>query len=65
MSHNHRLIRIRELIQLTGLSKSYVYQLVKQNAFPKPIKLVEGGIASAWVLSEINAWIDSRIADRK
>lgn len=64
MSDN-RLIRIKELIKITGLSKSYIYQLAKENHFPKPIRLVEGGIASAWVLSEINSWIDSRIADRK
>lgn len=64
MSDN-RLVRIKELIQLTGLSKSYIYQLAKENHFPKPIKLIEGGMASAWVLSEVNAWIESRIADRK
>lgn len=62
---DHRLLRIKEVIKLTGLSKSYVYQLVKGNLFPKPIRLVEGGTASAWLLSEVNAWIESRIAARK
>lgn len=61
---SNRLIRIKELIKLTGLSKSYIYQLAKENQFPKPIKLIEGGTASAWVLSEVNAWIDSRIQER-
>ncbi|WP_417706509.1 helix-turn-helix transcriptional regulator [Rheinheimera aquimaris] len=60
-----RLIRIREVISLTGLSKSYLYQLSNSGHFPKPVKLVEGGTASAWLLSEVNDWIESRVADRK
>ena len=64
MSDN-RLVRIKEVLKLTGLSKSYIYQLAKENLFPKPIRLVEGGTASAWLLSEVNSWIERRIADRK
>ncbi|MAD74117.1 MAG: hypothetical protein CML20_04845 [Rheinheimera sp.] len=64
MSDN-RLIRIREVINLTGLSKSYLYQLSNSGNFPKRVKLVEGGTASAWLLSEVNDWISSRVANRK
>lgn len=60
-----RLIRIREVISLTGLSKSYLYQLSNSGNFPKPVKLVEGGTASAWLLSEVHDWIESRVANRK
>ncbi len=60
-----RLIRIREVTSLTGLSKSYLYQLSNAGHFPKPIKLVEGGTASAWLLAEVNDWIESRVAARK
>lgn len=60
-----RLIRIREVTSLTGLSKSYLYQLSNSGQFPKPIKLVEGGTASAWLLAEVNDWIESRVSARK
>ena len=59
-----RLIRIREVIQLTGISKSYIYQLVNQGIFPKSIQLIPGGTSVAWIEGEINEWIDSRIQER-
>lgn len=63
-NNSKRLIRIRDVIQLTGISKSYIYQLVNQNLFPKSIQLVPGGTSVAWVKSEVLDWIDDRIAQR-
>ena len=63
-NNSKRLIRIREVIQLTGISKSYIYQLVNQNLFPKSIQLVPGGTSVAWVESEVHDWIDTRIEFR-
>ena len=59
-----KLIRIRSVVNLTGLSKSYVYDLCKKGLFPKSIQLVPGGTSVAWVESEIKEWIDSRIQER-
>jgi len=59
-----RLIRIREVIRLIGISKSYIYQLVSQGKFPKPVTLVPGGKSVAWLESEVLEWIDSRIQAR-
>ena len=59
-----KLIRIKSVIELTGLSKSYVYDLSTRNLFPKSIQLVPGGTSVAWVESEVLAWIDSRIVSR-
>ncbi|NRP10610.1 MULTISPECIES: AlpA family transcriptional regulator [unclassified Marinobacterium] len=56
------LLKLTDVIAATGLSRSYIYHLAKQGAFPKPIKLSER--SSAWVQSELEAWIDSRIALR-
>lgn len=58
------LIRIKQVQQITGLSKSYIYQLCKQNLFPKSVPLIDGGTAVAWVKSEINDFINSRIKAR-
>ena len=59
-----KLIRIRSVTNLTGLSKSYIYDLCKKGLFPKSIQLVPGGTSVAWVKSEIMDWIDSRIQER-
>ncbi len=59
-----KFIRIRSVIELTGLSKSYIYDLCNKSLFPKSIPLVPGGTSVAWVESEIQDWIDSRIQER-
>lgn len=59
-----RLIRIREVMNLTGLSKSYIYQLTAKGQFPIRVNLVKGGTSVAWLESEILAWIDERLTDR-
>jgi len=59
-----KLLRIKQVQQITGLSKSYIYQLCNQNQFPKSVQLVAGGSSVAWVESEILEWIDSRIKAR-
>ena len=59
-----KLIRIRSVINLTGLSKSYIYELCKKGLFPKSLQLVPGGTSVAWVEGEINEWIDARIQQR-
>ena len=59
-----KLIRIKSVIELTGLSKSYIYDLSSRGLFPKNLSLVPGGTSVAWVKSEVLAWIDSRIQSR-
>jgi prophage regulatory protein len=59
-----RLIRIKKVVELTGISKSYIYGLCNKNLFPKSVPLVKGGSSVAWVESEILDWIDSRISER-
>ncbi|MBV1882257.1 MAG: AlpA family transcriptional regulator [Pseudomonadales bacterium] len=59
-----KLIRISKVVQLCGISKSYIYQLCSKNLFPKSIQLVPGGSSVAWVEEEVLAWIDSRIEER-
>lgn len=64
MKHS-RLIRIREVMNLTGLSKSYIYHLTAQKKFPSRISLVKGGSSVAWLESEILEWIDERLIERE
>jgi prophage regulatory protein len=57
-----RLIRLKEVKYYSGLARSTVYKYVAAGTFPKPVPL--GGRAVAWVQGEVEAWIDSRIANR-
>jgi len=59
-----KLLRIKQVQELTSLSKSYIYQLCNKNQFPKSVPLVKGGTAVAWVESEILSFINSRIKAR-
>lgn len=56
-----KLIRIKQVQEMTGLSKSYIYQLAQQELFPKSILLIEGGSAVAWLESSVISWITSRV----
>lgn len=52
-----RLIRLPELTQRLGLGKTTIYALIKQNAFPKPVKV---GKASLWSSRSVSEWISHR-----
>jgi predicted DNA-binding transcriptional regulator AlpA len=56
-------LRWPQVAQIVGLSRSRVHALVAEGKFPKPIKL--GTRASAWIESEVHAWIKSRINDSR
>ena len=43
----------------TGLSRSTIYQYVKDGAFPKPVRL--GLRAVGWLESDVSAWIATRV----
>jgi prophage regulatory protein len=51
---NDRLLRLVQVLEITGLSKAMVYRLVSQGQFPEPCK--PGGNASRWVESEVRIW---------
>ena len=56
------LNKLPEVLAKTGLSRAHLYALAQKGAFPKPVKLSER--SSAWVESEVQDWIDARIAAR-
>lgn len=59
---SQQLIKLPDVIELTGLSSSSVYRLSASGSFPSPIKLTPGGRSSAWVADEVNQWVADRIA---
>ncbi|WP_338491445.1 AlpA family transcriptional regulator [Erwinia aphidicola] len=61
MSQN--LIRMSEVLRRIGLGKAWVYKLISQGVFPKPVKI--GSRSIAFVESEIDEWINQRIAESR
>ncbi|MCW1971437.1 UNVERIFIED_ORG: prophage regulatory protein [Pantoea agglomerans] len=57
------LIRMSETTRRTGYGKAWIYRLISQNKFPKPIKI--GSRAIAFVESEVEEWIEQRIAESR
>lgn len=54
------LLRLPRVKEKVDLSKSQIYALINAGSFPAPVKLSER--CSAWVESELDEWIESRIA---
>ncbi|CAM4182847.1 helix-turn-helix transcriptional regulator [Vibrio neonatus] len=57
-----RLVRMPEVLRITGLSKSSVYDRMNRGLFPKSVSL--GGRSIAFVESEVNQWVNSQISQR-
>jgi len=51
---NTRLLRLREVMDIVGFKHSYIYALIKENKFPKPVKL--GPKSVVWLSTQITAW---------
>ncbi|WP_300493169.1 AlpA family transcriptional regulator [uncultured Methylophaga sp.] len=57
---SEQILKLPDVIKITGLARSTVYKLINENRFPKQIKLTS--FSSGWLQSEISQWIDERIA---
>jgi prophage regulatory protein len=60
---NSEFIRLPQVLHLTGLKRTSIYKLMKNNAFPQPILF--GARRIAWRHSDIQSWIESKIQARK
>lgn len=70
--YSRRILRIKQVIDRTGLSRSTIYDRINSKSprydpsFPKPIKLNANASSNTgavgWLESDIEAWIEQRIA---
>lgn len=58
-----RILRLREVVDTTRLSRTTIYTLVQNGEFPRPLRL--SSRASGWLLSEIQEWLGSKANLRK
>ena len=56
-------LRLPKVKAVTGLSKSSLYELIRANSFPAPVRL--GARTVAWVASEVKEWAAERILDSR
>jgi prophage regulatory protein len=57
-----KFIKLKDVVDRTGLSKSSIYARAAVGTFPKPVSL--GCATSRWVDVEIDEWITAQIAAR-
>ena len=53
-----RLLRRREVEQITGMGRSSIYRLMQAKEFPRPVRV--GPAAVRWRASDITGWVESR-----
>lgn len=53
------LLRRPEVLRRCGISNTTLHRLIHSDDFPRPVQLGERSVA--WIESEIDAWIESRI----
>ncbi|MFZ2587543.1 MAG: AlpA family phage regulatory protein [Alphaproteobacteria bacterium] len=57
-------LRIWQMCQLTGFSKSKVWELAKSDpTFPKPSKI--SSRVTVWNAAEVRAWLDAKVGGRQ
>lgn len=56
------MLRLRDVIKKTGLSRSSIYKYVSTGRFPKPVHLGERTVA--WVENEIEDWLMAKVNER-
>ena len=57
----NKILRLPAVLELIQLSRSTVYAMLKNDDFPKPLKL--GPRARAWRLEDVENWLEGRRRD--
>ena len=60
--HKHpiRILRLAQVLQVTGLGKTTLYDLQSQGAFPMRVKITEHSVG--WVEQDVQSWLERRVA---
>jgi len=57
-----QILRMPALTKKVGLSHDAIYDSIARGTFPRQIKIAPQ--ASGWVESEVDTWLESKIAER-
>lgn len=59
---SRKILRLPEVISLTGLSRTTIYEYVSRGIFPAQIRL--GPRTIGWFEAEVEEWLMQRAAER-
>ena len=59
LSKTKVILRLRDVIARTGLSRSTIYLRMSEGSFPSAISF--GGRSIGWLEAEVDAWVDACI----
>ena len=54
-----KILRLKQVIEITGLSRSTIYAYISDGFFPKQIAIGERAVG--WLSDDIEQWIQERI----
>ncbi len=54
----NRMLRREEVLKFSGLSRSTLYEMIRNRTFPAPVRI--GARAVGWRESEVVSWLESR-----
>ena len=57
-----KIIRLKQVMETTGLARSTIYKFIAAGTFPKSVPL--GGKSVGWVDEEIQEWVKAKIEER-
>lgn len=57
------ILRLPQVIQVTGLSRSAIYDQISKSEFPTQIKL--SARAAGWLQSEIYSWLEQKVRESR
>ena len=58
-----RILRLAQVIDMTGLGKTKIYELQAQGSFPMSVRITTHSVG--WVEQEVQTWLTGRLAERK
>lgn len=59
----NKLLRLPQVLDRTGLSRTTLYLRISEGTFPRQVSL--GARAVAWVEASVEDWISRRISDSR
>lgn len=58
-----KIYRIREVCDITGLKPSTIYKLVREQSFPKSIRLTSR--STGWPSNLVGDWLEKKIGGKQ
>jgi len=58
MEKLERMLKLKEVMQITSLKRATIYNYIKSGEFPKQVQLTKRSVA--WTESSIKRWLESR-----